>query len=137
MGVSRFPLPRKNFNLPLPFFIGDWPILLLQNIHWSFYMYINWFTFIIFINDRIFYTKTGGNEKFSRFSQHNGKLPLPRSKQGNCRVIFIYDPPYILSGESNHVQISIVPDWNLFAYWFLSELQTLLKPQFPTTVNFW
>ena len=53
-------------------------------------MYINWSTWIIFIRDYICYTKNWGQQELSRFSQRNGKLPLPRRKQGNYPVIPIY-----------------------------------------------
>ena len=62
MGFTRSPLPQNNGSLPLPFFCGNYPIVLLYNIDYLLYMYINWFTRIIYINDRICYIKNGGNE---------------------------------------------------------------------------
>ena len=53
-------------------------------------MYINWFTWIIYIDDHICYIKKWGEREFSVFSQRNGKLPLPQWKQGNYLVIPIY-----------------------------------------------
>ena len=64
MGITRSTLPRNNGNLPLPFFCGNYPIVLLNNIYSRLYMYINWFTWIIFIHDCICYTKIGGNENY-------------------------------------------------------------------------
>ena len=34
--------------------------------------------------------KNWGQQEFSKFSQHDGKLPLPSLKQGNCQVIPIH-----------------------------------------------
>ena len=31
MGFTRSPLPQNNGNLPLPFFGGNYPIVLLKN----------------------------------------------------------------------------------------------------------
>ena len=53
-------------------------------------MYINWFTWIIFFHDCVFYIKNRRLRELSKFSQRNGKLPLPWSKQGNYPVIPIY-----------------------------------------------
>ena len=33
MGFTRSPLPRNNCNLPLPYFGGNYPIVLLDNIY--------------------------------------------------------------------------------------------------------
>ena len=33
MGFTRSPLPRNSGNLPLPFFGGNYPIVLLDNIY--------------------------------------------------------------------------------------------------------
>ena len=60
MGITRSTLPQNNGNLPLPFFGGNYPIVLLNNIYSLLYMYINWFTWIIFIHDRICYTRIWG-----------------------------------------------------------------------------
>ena len=65
MGFTRSPLPQNNGNLPLPFFGGNCPIVLLNNIYQLSYMYINWFTRIIYINDHICYILNGGNENSS------------------------------------------------------------------------
>ena len=54
-------------------------------------MYIKWFTWIIFFDDNIYYTKILGVTRIIQFSQCNGKLPLSRRKQGNYVVINIYD----------------------------------------------
>ena len=48
MVITRSPLPRNNSNLPLPFFGGSHPIILLDNIYEWLYMYIRWFPWIIF-----------------------------------------------------------------------------------------
>ena len=53
-------------------------------------MYINWFTWIIFIHDCICYTKKLEVQELYRFSQRNIRLPLPQRKQGNYLVIPIY-----------------------------------------------
>ena len=53
-------------------------------------MYIELFTWIIFFTIVYGIQKIGGNKNFSTFSQRNGKLPLPRKKQGNYQVIPIY-----------------------------------------------
>ena len=90
MAFTRSPLPRNNGNLPLPSFGGNYPIILLDNIYYWLYMYTNWFTCIISINYHICYTKKGGYQEFSKFSQHIGKLPISQWKQGNYPVITIY-----------------------------------------------
>ena len=41
--------------------------------------------------------KFGGKQEFSRFYQSNGKLPLPRWKQGNYPVVTIYSNIHIIS----------------------------------------
>ena len=33
MVMTRFPLPQNNGNLPLPFFGGNYPIIILDNIY--------------------------------------------------------------------------------------------------------
>ena len=33
MGITRYTLPQNNGNLPLPFFVGSYPIVLLNNIY--------------------------------------------------------------------------------------------------------
>ena len=78
MGITCSPLPKNNGNLPLPFFGGKYPIVLLDNIYQSSYMYIKWFTWIIFFYDHIFYTKTLVVTRILQFSQRDSKLPLPR-----------------------------------------------------------
>ena len=45
---------------------------------------------MISINDHICYIKKWGKWELSKFSQRNGKLPLPQLKQGNYQVISIY-----------------------------------------------
>ena len=52
-------------------------------------MYIKCITRII-LSIIIYVTKNWGWLEFSKFSQHNGKLPLPRWKQVNYPVIPIY-----------------------------------------------
>ena len=61
-------------------------------------MYINWFTWIIFIYDRICYTIYWGQRELTRFSQRNGKLPLPRWKQGDYLVNIIYALELMVAG---------------------------------------
>ena len=78
MGITRSTLPQNNCNISLPFFGGNYQILLLNNIYSLLYMYINWFAWIIFIYDCICYTTYWGQQELSRFSQRHGKLPLPR-----------------------------------------------------------
>ena len=41
-------------------------------------MYINWFIWIISINDRLCYIKNGGNKNSTDSFKPNGKLPLPQ-----------------------------------------------------------
>ena len=38
MGFTRSPLPQNNGNLPLPFFGGNDPIVLLDNIYYILYV---------------------------------------------------------------------------------------------------
>ena len=57
-------LPQNNGKLPVSFFGGDYPIVLQDNTYELMYMYINWFTMNLFFNDRICYTKTGGNKNY-------------------------------------------------------------------------
>ena len=61
----RWELPILNYCkimliYPYPFFGGNYPIVLLSNIYSWFYMYINWFTWVIFIHDFICYTINWG-----------------------------------------------------------------------------
>ena len=58
----RWVLPILRYHkilviYPYPFFGGNYPIVLLNNIYSWLYMYIKWFTWIIFINDFICYTR--------------------------------------------------------------------------------
>ena len=78
MVITRSPLPRNNGNLSLPFFGGNYPIILLDNMYEWLYIYINWFTRIIFFHSRICYTKKWVVTRILQISQCNGKLPLPR-----------------------------------------------------------
>ena len=50
--------------------------------------------------------------------------------------VLITNSLYILLGESYHSQISIGPEYNLFYYWLLSELQRMLQMKCPTWVIF-
>ena len=50
--------------------------------------------------------------------------------------VLITNPPYILSGESHHRQISIGLDYNMIVFLLLRKLQTLLHEKCPTTGNF-
>ena len=90
MEITRSPLPQNNSNLPLPFFCCNYPIFLLDNIYWWLYMYINWFTLIIFFMIVHVIQKFWRYREFFKLSQRNGKLPLPRRKQGNYPEIPIY-----------------------------------------------
>ena len=54
-------------------------------------MYINWFAWIIFFDDCIFYTNKSRVTIIIQFSQCNVKLTLPRLKQDNYTVIPIHD----------------------------------------------
>ena len=58
--ITRSTVPQNNGNLPLPFFGGNYPTVLLNNIYSLLYMYINWFTIIIFIHDCICYARDWG-----------------------------------------------------------------------------
>ena len=62
MEITRTTSPQINGNFPLPFFYGDYPIILLDNIYLLLYMYISWFTWIIFIH--VFYViqEIGGDK---------------------------------------------------------------------------
>ena len=60
MEITRSTLPQNIGNLPLPFFGGNYPIVLLNNMYSCLGMYIDWFTWIIFPRDRICYTKNQG-----------------------------------------------------------------------------
>ena len=61
-------------------------LLIILYVYWMVHLYI------IFIHDRIWYTKNWGQQGLSRFYQRNGKLPLPRWKQVNHPVITIHAP---------------------------------------------
>ena len=78
MGIIHSPLPQNIGNLNLPFFGGNDPIVLLENIYYWLYMNINWFTWTTFFHYRTSYTKNWGQQEFSKLSQRNGKVPLPR-----------------------------------------------------------
>ena len=56
MGITHSTLPQNNGNLLLPFFGGNYPIVLLNNIYSWLYTYINSFIWILFIHDCICYT---------------------------------------------------------------------------------
>ena len=60
MVIASSPLAQNNGNLPLPFFSGNFPIVLLNNIYQLLDIYINWFTWIIFIHGHKWYTKNQG-----------------------------------------------------------------------------
>ena len=62
MGLTRSLLPQNNGNLTLPFFGDNYPMFLLNSIYQLLYMCIFWFSCILFIHDRIFYTKIRGNK---------------------------------------------------------------------------
>ena len=62
MGITHSPLTQNNSNLPLPLFCGNNPIFLLDNIDEWLYMYINWFTLIIFFMIVYVKQKIGGND---------------------------------------------------------------------------
>ena len=47
MVIICSPLPKNNYTLHLPFFSGNYPIVLPDYIYEWFYKYINWFTGII------------------------------------------------------------------------------------------
>ena len=55
-------LPQNNGNLPLPFFGGNYPIFLLDNIDQLLYMYINWFIWKIFFDEEILPLFIGNRE---------------------------------------------------------------------------
>ena len=60
--ITHYTLPWNNSNLTLPFFDGNFTIVLLDNIYQLLYTYIKCFICIIFFHDSIYYTKIGGNE---------------------------------------------------------------------------
>ena len=77
MGITLSLLPQKNGNIPLHSFGGNYPIFILYNIYQLFYVYINWFTRIIFFDDLICSTKKLGVTTIIKLFHHNGELPLP------------------------------------------------------------
>ena len=131
MGITRSTLPRNNGNLPLPFFGGNYPIVLLNNMYSWLYMYINWFTRIIFICDCIYYTRYWGWQELSRFSQHNGKLPLTRWKQGNYPVIPIYargtTPTFLMFCRYSIVRGNSIHGQYFFLWLCLAQLSLVLS----------
>ena len=64
MGITHYPLPKNIGNLLLPFFGGNDPIFLLDNIYQWLYMYINWFNWILYFHDHICYREIGGSNNF-------------------------------------------------------------------------
>ena len=63
MVIACSLLPKNNGNLPLPFFGGNYPIVLLYNIYQLLYMYTNWFAWIIYFFMIVYVIrKTGGNK---------------------------------------------------------------------------
>ena len=72
-------------------------------------MYINWFTWIIFFDDRKCYTDESGAKIILRFSQNNGKLSLPQWKKVNLPVIPIYAVLY-------HKSMDVAND-SLLIFW--------------------
>ena len=64
MRINRYTLPQNTGNLPLPFFGGNYPVVLLNNIHSWLYICINWFTWILFINDFYVIQEIGGNDNY-------------------------------------------------------------------------
>ena len=89
MGITRYPLPQKNGNLSVPFFVGNYLIVFVNNI-------INDCACILMVHlnniyhDHICHTKKSAVTKVLKFSQHNSKLTLPRQKQGNYPFVTIY-----------------------------------------------
>ena len=77
MGITLYPLPQKNGNIPLTSFGGNYPIFILDNIYQLLYVYINWFTRVIFFDDLICSTKKLGVTTIIKKILHNGELPLP------------------------------------------------------------
>ena len=76
MGFTHYPLPQNNGNLPLPFLGRNHPIVLLDNIYQWLYMYMNWFTWIIFSRSHMLYEKMGVTI-IIQFCQRKSKLKLP------------------------------------------------------------
>ena len=76
---------------PYPF-CGNYPIIVLDNIYELLCMYINGFTWIVFFDNCIWYTKKLGATRILQLSQHNGKLPLPWLEHVNYPVMTIYAP---------------------------------------------
>ena len=63
MGITRSPLPQNIGNLPLPCFVGKYPIVLMDNIINDFVCKFNQFTWIIFFHYHIYsMQKIRGNE---------------------------------------------------------------------------
>ena len=90
MVITHSPLPQNIDNLPWPFFGGTYPIFLRYKICYLSYMYIKWFTRIIFFDDHICYEKIEVT-RILQFSQRNGRSPLTWQKQGNYLLMPIYD----------------------------------------------
>ena len=61
MGITHYPLPKNNVNLPLPFFGGSYPIVLLDNIYYLLFMYIHWFAWRLFFVMIYVIPKIGGH----------------------------------------------------------------------------
>ena len=76
--ITFYPLPQNIGNLTLPFFGGDYPIVLLDNIYYLFYIYINHIAWVIFFDSSICYTNKSGVRRMLQLLQRNGKLPLSR-----------------------------------------------------------
>ena len=60
MVIIGSPLPQNNGNLPLPFFGGIFPVVLLHIYYKLLHMYVKWFTWMIFYHDRICYMEEMG-----------------------------------------------------------------------------
>ena len=64
MIITRSPLSQNHCNFTLPFFGGSYPIVLLDNTYQLFYMYINWFDWIIFSMIVYVIQKLGGDKNY-------------------------------------------------------------------------
>ena len=98
----------NNGNSTSPLLGGNYPIVFLYITYWWLHIYINCFTWMIFFHDHIYYTKNWMKQEFSKFSQCNGKSPLPRWKQGNYLVIIVYGTT-TMPNNSTTTQMSRMP----------------------------
>ena len=85
-GPHRAPLVPclgENSDLTLPLFGGNYPIIILDNMHKWLYMHIKGFIWIRVFHDHICYTKIGGNKN----SQNDLNVMVNYYCHGENRII--------------------------------------------------